>query len=64
MKANSFQDKEAETEGKDVIPNKMAKTNDKTPEKDYSLFLSWLDLVGWTPWDQIKLMKSTISQHF
>ena len=44
MKANSFQDKEAETEGKDVIPNKMAKTKDKTPEKDDCFFLSWLDL--------------------
>ena len=39
MKANSFQDKEAETEGKDVMPNKMANTKDKTPGKE---IIHWL----------------------
>jgi hypothetical protein len=31
MKANSFQDKAADTEGNDVMPNRMAKTNASTP---------------------------------
>jgi hypothetical protein len=32
MKANSFQEREADTDGSDVMPNKMAKTNARTPE--------------------------------
>ena len=39
MKANSFQESEAETEGKDVMPNKIAKTKAKTPAKQkFGLF--------------------------
>jgi len=33
MKANSFQESEAETEGKDVIPNKIANTKATTPAR-------------------------------
>ena len=36
MKANSFHDNEAETEGRDVMPNKMAQTKAKTPKSKKS----------------------------
>ena len=36
-KANSFQDRDADTEGSDVIPNKMATTNARTPEKIHQI---------------------------
>jgi hypothetical protein len=36
MKANSFHDKAAETDGKEVMPNRIANTKAKTPKQ--SLF--------------------------
>jgi hypothetical protein len=35
MKANSFQDKAAETDGKEVMPNRIAKTKAKTPKTKF-----------------------------
>ena len=32
MKANSFHESDAETEGNDVMPNRIAKTKAKTPK--------------------------------
>jgi len=35
MKANSFQDKAAETDGKEVMPNRIANTKAKTPKTKF-----------------------------
>ena len=37
MKANSFQESDADTEGNDVIPRRMAKTKATTPETTHRL---------------------------